>query len=101
MLREDFEIDLNNTPLVACKIHFIRVADCKGDLIVLNEHFHVGREHIGDYIWQTVDTREQALIISYNDKEMVVRKIKRLNYPIDEMVYDLDENIFISTHFER
>ena len=101
MLRPDFEIDLSNIPLVAGKIHFIRVVDCKGDVIVLNEHFHVGGDHIGDYTWQTVDTREQLLGISYNDEEMIVRKIRPINYPIVEIVHDLDENIFVPTNPER
>ena len=101
ILRENFETDLNHIPLVAGKIHFIRVADCKGDVIVLNEHFNVGGEYIGDFIWQTVDTREQVLNMSYNDEEMIVRKIKRLYYAIGEMVHDLDENIFVPTNLER
>jgi putative transposase len=101
MLRQDLDIDLNNIPLVAGKVHFIRMADCKGDIIVLNEHFHVGGEYIGDFIWQTVDTKEQVLSMSYNDEEMIVRKIKRLDYSIDEMVHDLDENIFVPINLER
>ena len=48
MLRTDFEIDVNNIPLVAGKIHFIRVVKSKGDIDVLNELFHIGREYIGE-----------------------------------------------------
>jgi hypothetical protein len=94
-LRPDFKMDLNKIPLIAGKIHFIRVVDCEGNVIVLNEHFCVGGEYIGDYTWQTVDTKEQVLIMYYNDKNMVVREIKQLKYKIDEMVYDLDESIFV------
>jgi putative transposase len=94
MLGSDFEINLNNIPLVSGKIHFIRVVDCDGNIILLNERFHVGGEYIGDYTWQTVDTREQVIIMSYNDENMVVREIKQLKYTIDEMVQDLSRNIF-------
>ncbi len=95
MLGSDFEINLNDIPLVAGKIHFIRVVDCEGNIILLNERFHVGGEYIGDYTWQTVDTREQVIIMSYNDENMVVREIKQLRYTIDEMVHDLSKNIFV------
>ena len=89
MLQPDFEIDVNNNPLVAGKIHFIRVVGSKGDISVLNEKFHVGGEYIGEYSWATVDTKEQSLVIFYNDEEMVVREIKRFDYVIEETVHDL------------
>jgi len=89
MLQPDFEIDVNNIPLVAGKIHFIRVVGSKGDISVLNGKFHVGGEYIGEYSWATVDTKEQSLVIFYNDEEMVVREIKRFDYEIEETVHDL------------
>ena len=95
-LRGDVEIDQDNIPLVSGKIHFIRVVDSKGSIIVLNECFQVGEEYIGEYIWVTIDTRGQSLVISYNDEEMVVRKIQRFDYGIDEKVHDLDDHIFLS-----
>ena len=95
-MRGDVEIDQDNIPLVSGKIHFIRVVDSKGCIIILNECFHVGEEYIGEYIWVTIDTRGQSLVISYNDEEMVVRKIQRFDYGIDEKVHDLDDHIFLS-----
>jgi hypothetical protein len=100
LLRCDFEIDLDNIPLVSGKIHFIRVVDSKGGILVLNERFHVGEEYIGKYIWVTIDTREQSLVISYNDEEMVVRKIQRFDYGIDK-VHELDDHIFLSRIIQR
>lgn len=93
MLQPDFEIDVNNIPLVAGKIHFIRVLGSKGDISVFNEKFHVGGEYIGEYSWVTVDTNEQSLVIFYNDEEMVVRVIKRFDYEIEETVHDLADLI--------
>lgn len=94
MLRHDFEIDVNNIPLVAGKIHFIRIVGSKEDIVVFNEHFRIGEAYIGDFVWGTIDTSEQSLSISYNDVEMVVRKIKKFEYEIGEPVQDLDEQIF-------
>ena len=96
MLRSDFKIDLDDIPLVAGKIHFIRIVESKEDIVVFNEHFRIGEAYIGDFVWATIDTREQSLSISYNDEEMVVRKIKKFEYEIDEPVQDLDEQIFLS-----
>jgi len=95
LLRPDFEIDLGKIPLAAGKIHFIRMVDCKGDIVVLNEHFHVGGEYIGDYAWQTIDTKKQVLEISYNDEKMIVRKIKQYDYSIGEIARDMNEDIFV------
>ncbi len=96
MLRTDFKIDLDAIPLVAGKIHFIRIVGSKEDIVVFNEHFRIGEAYIGDFVWATIDTREQSLSISYNDEEMVVRKIKKFGYEIGEPVQDLDEQIFLS-----
>ena len=96
MLRSDFKIDLDALPLVAGKIHFIRIVDSMEEIFVFNERFRVGEAYIGDFVWVTVNTGEQSLGISYNDEEMIVRKIKRFDYEIDEPVQDLDERIFLA-----
>ena len=64
MLRSDFKIDLDDIPLVAGKIHFIRIVESKEDIVVFNEHFRIGEAYIGDFVWATIDTREQSLSIS-------------------------------------
>jgi len=94
MLRTDFEIDVNNIPLVAGKIHFIRVVKSNGDIDVLNELFHIGREYIGEFCWATVDTREQSLVVLYNDEKMIVRELKRFDYEIEEPVHDFSDLFF-------
>ena len=96
MLQSDFKIDLDAIPLVAGKIHFIRIVDSKEEIFVFNERFFVGEAYIGDFVWVTIDTGEQSLGISYNDEEMIVRKIKRVEYVIDEPVQDLDDRFFLS-----
>ena len=82
-LPKDFKIDLNNIPLVSGKIHFIRMVDSKGNIVVINESFHIGEEYIGEYVWATIDTAGQSLVIQYNDEKMIVRKIKYFEYKFD------------------
>lgn len=87
-LARNFKIDVNNIPLVTGKVHFIRIVDSKGDIIVINESFHIGQEYIGEYVWATIDIGEQSLIILYNDENMNVHKITQFNYIIDQQVHD-------------
>jgi len=75
-------IDVNNIPLVAGNIHFIRMVNGKGDISVFNEFFHIGSEYIGEYVWATIDTGQQILNILYNDEKMIVRKIIQFDYKI-------------------
>jgi hypothetical protein len=65
ILERGFKLDLNNIPMVSGKIHFIRIVDSRGNIIVLNEYFQIGKEYIGDYIWATIDTGQQLLNILY------------------------------------
>lgn len=101
MLRRDSKINLNEIPVVAGKIHFIRIVDSKGEVIVLNERFHVGEEYIGEYVWATIDTKEQSLDIVYNDEVMVVQKIRRFDYGINENVVDPEKCIFVEIDSEK
>lgn len=82
-LARNFKIDLNNIPLLPGKVHFIRMVDGKGDIFVNNELFHIGEEYIGEYIWATIDTGEQSLVILYNDENMSVHKIYQFDYIIE------------------
>lgn len=96
MLSEDFTIDVNNLPLVTGKIHFIRIVDFKGRIGVLNEYFNVGKEYIGEYVWATIDTRNQLLTVYYNDENLIVRKIKRFCYKIPEKVRYRNHSMLMS-----
>ena len=95
-LRDDFTIDLNNIPIVAGKIHFIRTVDSNGKITVLNEQFEAGKEYIGEYVWTTVEMGNQLLKIRYKDRNLVVWDIKKYDYEIIEDVDDHDFSIFTS-----
>ncbi|MEA3458277.1 MAG: integrase core domain-containing protein, partial [Candidatus Thermoplasmatota archaeon] len=93
-LSEDFTIDVNKLPLVAGKIHFIRIVDSNGRISVLNEYFNVGKEYIGEYVWATIETRKQTLTIYYNDEKLQVSEIKKFSYKIPEEIYPQKHSIF-------
>lgn len=94
ILPEDFTIDVNKLPLVAGKIHFIRIVDSNGRISVLNEYFNVGKEYIGEYAWATIETRKQTLTIYYNDEKLQVMEIKKFYYKMPERVCPQKHSIF-------
>lgn len=96
MLPCNFKIDVNKLPLVDGKIHFIRIVDSNGQISVLNEYFNVGKEYIGEYVWTTVETRKQTLVIYYKDENLEVREIKKFDYEICEKVYYCNYSAFRS-----
>lgn len=81
---------MQNIPLVTGKIHFIRMVNGNGDITLMNEKFHVGIEYIGEYAWATIDTGKQTLAICYNDENMVVQKITKYDYKIEETIHILN-----------
>jgi hypothetical protein len=82
-LKRGFKLDLNEIPLVNGKIHFIRMVNSDGNIIVLNESFLVGVEYVGEYVWTTIDTGLQNLNISYKEENMDIQLIKKYEYKIN------------------
>ena len=96
MLKEDCKIDVNNLSLVTGRIHFIRVVNSQGKINLLNEDFLVGKEYIGEYIWATIETRKETLIIYYKDEDLNVCEIKNFSYEISEKIRYRKHSIFKS-----
>jgi len=94
MLPEDFTIAMDRLPLVTGKIHFIRGVDFRGKISVLNEYFDVGKEYTGEYVWATIETMKQTLMVYYKDENLKVREIKRFGYEIGETVHSRKDSIF-------
>ena len=94
MLPEDFTIAVDRLPLVTGKIHFIRRVDSRGKISVLNEYFDVGKEYTGEYVWTTIETMKQTLMVYYKDENLVVKEIKKFGYEIDEKVHNRKDSIF-------
>lgn len=96
MLPDDFTVDVNSLPLVTGKVHFIRLVGSDGRIAVLNEHFNVGSEYIGEYVWATIETRKQTLTVFYKDEELKNRVIKKFSYEIPEKIHQRKHSIFES-----
>ncbi len=94
MLPEDFTIAVDRLPLVTGKIHFIQRVDSRGKISVLNEYFDVGKEYTGEYVWTTIETMKQTLMVYYKDENLKVREIKRFGYEIGETVHNRKDSIF-------
>ena len=94
MLPEDFTIAVDRLPLVTGKIHFILRVDSRGKISVLNEYFDVGKEYTGEYVWATIETMKQTLMVYYKGENLVVRVIKKFGYEIEETVHNRKDPIF-------
>jgi|LGVE01.1.fsa_nt_gb transposase len=94
MLPGDFTIAVDRLPMVTGKIHFIRRVDSRGKISVLNEYFDVGKEYTGEYVWATIETMKQTLMVYYKDENLKVREIKRFGYEIGETVHNRKDSIF-------
>ena len=73
-----------------------RIVDSMVRIGVLNKHFNVGGEYIGECVWAKIETAKQSCVILYNDENLQVRKIKKFNYEICEKICYLDHSIFRS-----
>lgn len=74
-------------PLTAGRLHFIRRVDERGQIRLLNESWKVSKRLVGEYVWATVDLKEQSLKIAYRKSERATAKlVKQFAYPIAEPV---------------
>ena len=74
-------------PLTAGRLHFIRRVDPQGQIRLLNERWKVSKRLVGEYVWATIDLKEQSLQISYRKSERAKAKlVKHFDYPRAEPV---------------
>jgi putative transposase len=74
-------------PICAGQIHAVRRVDETGYVRFLNERIRVGKRFAGCYVWLTLDTRRQHLVIWYQPHaEADWRQLKMRDYPLDECV---------------
>jgi len=91
-LPDDFEIDMHNLPITEGKVHFIRQVKENGTISVLNEDFDVGESLAHEYVWATIDIKQEQLMIYYREKnEEEVGLIKIYDYKIGENVKIFEE----------
>ena len=91
-LPEDFEIDVNNLPITEGKVHFIRQVREDGTISVLNEDFDADKSLAYEYVWATIDTKQEQIMIYYREKnEAEAGLIKIYAYKIGENVKRFEE----------
>jgi hypothetical protein len=49
-----------------------------------------------EYVWATIETMKQTLMVYYKDENLVVKEIKRFGYEIGETVHNRKDSIFKS-----
>jgi len=77
----------NPLPITAGRIHFIRLVDADGQVVILNETWNVGWRLAGEYVWATVFLKEQVLCIYYRPSaQKPFRLIKSWQYKLNEPV---------------
>jgi transposase len=80
-------------PLTEGRIHFVRRVDERGEIRILNERWKVSKRLAGEYIWATVDLKEQSLKIHCRKSERAQAKlIKQYDYRVAEPVQRLLPN---------
>ena len=67
-LPEDFEIGADSISITEEKVHFIRLVKGDGTISVLNEDFNVGESLVYEYVWATIDTKQEQLKVYYREK---------------------------------
>ena len=83
----DLEINANSLPITEGKVHFIRQVKGDGIINVLNEDFDVGESLVNEYVWTTIDTKLEQLMIYYRGKdEEKAEIIKIYKYDVGESI---------------
>ena len=91
-LPEDFEIDANNLPITEGEVHFIRQVKENGTIGVLNEDFDVDKSLAYEYVWATIDTKQEQSRIYYREKNSdAVGLAKIYEYKIGKNVKRFEE----------
>ena len=86
-LPEDFEIGTDSLSITEGKVHFIRQVKGDGTISVLNENFDVGESLAYEYVWATIDTKQEQLKVYYQEKNAEEADlIKIYQYMIGENV---------------
>lgn len=80
-------------PLTEGRLHFIRRVNERGEINLLKENWKVSKRLRGEYVWATIDLREQSLKIYHRRSERAkARLVKEHEYVIEERVETLKES---------
>lgn len=88
-------------PITAGRVHFIRRVQPDGAIGLLNETWHVTCRLAGEYVWATVITHEQRLVIYHKRAaDKPTHKVKEFKYALHEPVRPLVQR-FRRTSYRR
>lgn len=87
---ENFRFDPGTSlPITKGKIHFVRLIEGDGTIVILNERFEVDRNLSFEYVWITIDTERPFLSIYHQAAEDQKRiLVKEHQYQLREEVKD-------------
>lgn len=72
-------------PLTEGRVHFIRRVNERGEINILKEDWRVSKRLVGEYVWATIDLREQRLQIHHRRSQRATAKmVKQQTYQIEE-----------------
>lgn len=81
-------IPIEQLPVTAGRIHFMRKVDATGHIELLNETWSVGPKWIGEYVRVTVNTAQQTLTLWHQaDAEADWRLIKTRQFQLKETMH--------------
>lgn len=87
---ENFRFDPSmSLPITKGKIHFIRLVEQDGAIVLLNERFEVNQNLSFEYVWATIDTEKQLLSVFHQpakDQKRIL--VKEHQYQLREEVKD-------------
>lgn len=87
---EDFCFDPKTAlPITPGKIHFVRLVESDGSIVILNERFEIDRNLSFEYVWITIDTERQMISIHHQlakDQKRIL--VKEQKYQLREEVKD-------------
>jgi hypothetical protein len=63
-----FKLDLDQLPLTAGKVSFIRLVSAAGNIDILEQPFQVGKRHKFQYVKATIDTKRQRLQVYHKGR---------------------------------
>ena len=91
-LQKNFEICVDSLPITGGKVHFIRQVKGDGTISVLNEDFDVSESLAYEYVWATIDTKQEQLKVYYREKNAEEGGlIKIYEYKIGEYIKIFEE----------
>ena len=81
-------ISLEQLPITAGRVHFLRKVDLAGQIDLLNETWSVGAKWIGEYVRATIDTARQTLTLWHQANcEADWRLIKTRQFQLREPIH--------------